>query len=64
MSKRNEPDIEWYKKTLEHFTAFIEQQIHPWYGPCDGMGEGGNCSVCLEVIGNWKAAPASRPVGE
>ena len=23
--------------------------IHPWYGPCDGLGEGGECSECIET---------------
>jgi hypothetical protein len=49
-------DVEWYKATLEHFTNFIMERVHPRYGPCDGLGEGGNCSECLRVLGLWKAA--------
>jgi hypothetical protein len=48
-------DLEWYKATLERLSKFISEQLHPEYGPCDGLADG-NCSVCLEALGNLKEA--------
>ena len=25
---------------------------HPWYGPCDGLGESGECAECRAVTSN------------
>jgi hypothetical protein len=48
-------DLEWYKTTLERLGKFIAEQLHPEYGPCDSFADG-NCSVCLEALGNLKEA--------
>lgn len=28
--------------------------IHPAYGPCDGFGPDGNCSMCIEVVDQYR----------
>jgi hypothetical protein len=28
----------------------IEKHPHPWYGPCDGFGPGGECAECTGLI--------------
>jgi hypothetical protein len=48
-------DIEFYKTQLEKVSAFISEQIHPWYGPCDGFADG-NCSECVKVLSELKKA--------
>ena len=25
-------------------------EAHPWYGPCDGLGVGGECSECQRIL--------------
>ena len=45
----------------EHYRRLIESEVawadlvHPGYGGCDMLGEGGVCSVCLDVFGALKA---------
>jgi hypothetical protein len=50
-------DLEFYKTALDSFCNFIQEQIHPWYGPCDGFSDG-DCSACLQVLEALKAAHA------
>jgi len=39
---------------------------HPWYGPCDGFGPYGSCSVCSNVLvradGSWITQDGSGTV--
>lgn len=39
---------EHYASMLSHINANSER--HPWYGPCDAMGNGGSCFECNRII--------------
>ena len=42
-----EQERDFYKQRLESVTKFFEQELHPYYGPCDANGQNGLCSVCV-----------------
>lgn len=46
---------DFYRQQLERVSKFIEEQIHPWYGSCDGFANS-QCSECVRVLTELKAA--------
>lgn len=36
---------------LHQFLDIHSTMMHPWYGPCDWMAIGGQCSECMTVLG-------------
>lgn len=52
-------DLEFYKTRLDAMCKFVTEQIHPWYGPCDGFADG-ECVECLKVLGDLKEAAEQK----
>jgi DNA repair exonuclease SbcCD ATPase subunit len=41
----------------------LKEAVHPWYGPCDAMYDGGQCyecQKCIESKGQWFKGPAKQ----
>lgn len=51
--RKNGCSVQHYDNMKQHIEA--NSKRHPWYGPCDGLAEGGSCAECNNLITNKDA---------